>query len=129
MCIRDRWQIGELMKRTELKVELISEPTKIDLGILKNSSIFRIVQEAFTNIIRHANATKVVVSILEEKDSYRLEILDNGVGFIEKNISDIHSLGVTGMRERTLQFNGKLTLENAPQGGTLLSLIIPKAEN
>ena len=123
------WQIGELMKRTELKVELISETTKIDLGILKNSSIFRIVQEAFTNIIRHANATKVVVSIMEEKDSYRLEILDNGVGFTEKNISDIHSLGVTGMRERTLQFNGKLTLENAPQGGTLLSLIIPKAEN
>lgn len=123
------WQISELMKRTEIKAELKCSLQKIDFGVLKNSSIFRIVQEAFTNIIRHANANKVIVSIMEDEDYYDLEIYDNGVGINEEAISNSQSLGVIGMKERTLQFNGKMSLQNSPNGGTLLTLIIPKTVN
>jgi two-component system sensor histidine kinase UhpB len=123
------WQIEELTNRTEIDCEIKSDVAKIDLGVTINSSIFRIVQEAFTNIIRHSDATKVVVSIKEENDLFKLEILDNGVGIDEEKISIVKSLGVIGMKERTLQFNGKLHLENAPQGGTLLTLLIPKVVN
>ena len=122
------WQIDELKKRNNITCMLKSDVIKIDLGVQVNSSIFRIVQEAFTNIIRHSGATKVIVSIKEENDLIKLEILDNGIGIKEEDISNIVSLGILGMKERTLQFNGKLHLENSPQGGTLLTLIIPKAE-
>lgn len=123
------WQIGELKKRSEIDCEMKSKVEKIDLGIQINSSVFRIVQEAFTNIIRHAEATKVILSIYEEDDRFKLEILDNGIGIKETDISNIRSLGVIGMKERTIQFNGTLQLQNAPQGGTLLTLIIPKVVN
>jgi signal transduction histidine kinase len=103
-----------------------SNVQKIDLGVQINSSIFRILQEAFTNIIRHSGATKVEVMITEESEFIKLEILDNGIGINENNISNVRSLGILGMTERTLQFNGRLHLEKAPQGGTLLTLIIPK---
>ncbi len=123
------WQMEEIQKLTEINCELKLNVVKIDLGIQINSSIFRIVQEAFTNIIRHAQATKVLVNINENDDHFELQIYDNGVGIKEADISNIKSLGVIGMRERTLQFNGKLTLENTLKGGTLLTLIIPKTVN
>ncbi len=120
------WQIEELKKRTEIDCVLNSNLQKIDLGSQINSSVFRIVQEAFTNIVRHSRATKVTVSIKEENDFIKLEILDNGIGIKDVNISNTMSLGILGMNERTLQFNGKLNLVNAPQGGTLMTLTIPK---
>ena len=123
------WQIDELKKRTPIDCVLKSEVAKIDLGVQVNSSIFRIVQEAFTNIIRHSGATQVMVSIKAENDQIKLEILDNGKGIKKADILALHSLGIIGMKERTLQFNGKLYLDNGPQGGTLLTLIIPNAED
>ena len=120
------WQMDECKSRSEIGCEFKSNIDKIDLGIEKNSSIFRIVQEAFTNIIRHSNATFVSVTINEENDFIKLEILDNGIGINAENLTKSSSLGILGMRERTLQFNGKLHLENAEQGGTLITLIIPK---
>lgn len=120
------WQMDECKSRSEIGCEFKSNIDKIDLGIEKNSSIFRIVQEAFTNIIRHSKATFVSVSINEENDFIKLEILDNGIGINAENLTKSSSLGILGMRERTLQFNGKLHLENAEQGGTLITLIIPK---
>jgi two-component system sensor histidine kinase UhpB len=123
------WQMEELKKRTTMDCEFKSNVTKVDLGSQVNSSIFRILQEAVTNIIRHSGATKVLVSIEEEKDIIKFEILDNGIGIKEEDISNARSLGILGMKERTFQFNGKLHLENAPEGGTLLTLIVPKSEN
>lgn len=55
--------------------------------------------------------------------------MDNGIGINAENLTKSSSLGILGMRERTLQFNGKLHLENAEQGGTLITLIIPKIFN
>jgi signal transduction histidine kinase len=92
-----------------------------------NSSIFRIFQEAFTNIIRHSRATKVIINIVEESDTLRLEISDNGIGINEALLFDDHSLGIIGMKERTLQFNGELNIEKVSEGGTKLTLIIPKS--
>ena len=91
-----------------------------------NSSVFRIIQEAFTNIIRHSKATKVYLRIKDKTDFILVEIKDNGIGIRKEEIYNVKSLGILGMQERTLHFNGKLQIENAPEGGTLLSLTIPK---
>jgi signal transduction histidine kinase len=120
------WQIEEYRKRTELQCEFISDIANINFDPEINSSIFRIFQEAFTNIIRHSEATKVIIKIIEETDTLRLEISDNGIGINEALLSDDHSLGIIGMKERTLQFSGQLTIEKVSEGGTKLTLIIPK---
>ncbi|HEY6435206.1 MAG TPA: PAS domain S-box protein, partial [Ignavibacteriaceae bacterium] len=120
------WQTEEYKKRTELQCEFTTNVTNINFKPEINSSIFRIFQEAFTNIIRHSGATKVKIKIIEETDNLRLEISDNGIGINEALLSDDHSLGIIGMKERTLQFNGELNLEKVLEGGTKLTLIIPK---
>ena len=120
------WQVEEYRKRTELQCEFTTNATNVNFKPEINSSIFRIFQEAFTNIIRHSKATKVTINILEETDTLRLEIFDNGIGINEALLSDDHSLGIIGMKERTLQFNGELNIEKISKGGTKLTLIIPK---
>jgi PAS domain S-box-containing protein len=120
------WQIEEYRKRTELQCELTTNVTSINFKPEINSSIFRIFQEAFTNIIRHSGATKVTINILEETDILQIEISDNGIGINEALLSNDHSLGIIGMKERTLQFNGQLYIEKVSEGGTKLTLIIPK---
>jgi len=120
------WQTEEYKKRTELQCEFTSNVTNINFKPEVNSSIFRIFQEAFTNIIRHSKATKVMIKITEESDVLMLEISDNGIGINGALLSDDHSLGIIGMKERTLQFNGQLNIEKVSEGGTKLTLIIPK---
>ncbi len=120
------WQTEEYKKRTELQCEFATNVTSINFKPDINSSIFRIFQEAFTNIIRHSGATKVMINIIEETDILRLEISDNGIGINEALLSDDHSLGIIGMKERTLQFNGELNIEKGSVGGTKLTLTIPK---
>ncbi len=120
------WQTEEYKKRTELQCEFITNVTDINFKTEINSSIFRIFQEAFTNIIRHSKATKVMIKITEKSDVLMLEISDNGIGINGALLSDDNSLGIIGMKERTLQFNGQLNIENVSEGGTKLTLIIPK---
>jgi PAS domain S-box-containing protein len=120
------WQIDEFKKRTEIDCTYQTNTSKIDFGDQVNSSIFRIIQEAFTNIIRHAKASLVKFSVLEQDTFIAIEIYDNGIGIKDADISDVKSLGILGMQERTLQFKGKLNIKNHPQGGTVLTLIIPK---
>ena len=120
------WQTEEYKKRTELQCEFTTNATNINFKPEINSSIFRIFQEAFTNIIRHSKATKVTINILEKTDTLRLEISDNGIGINETLLSDDNSLGIIGMKERTLQFHGQLNIEKISEGGTKLTLAIPK---
>jgi signal transduction histidine kinase len=120
------WQTEEYKKRTELQCEFTTNATNINFKPEINSSIFRIFQEAFTNIIRHSKATKVTINILEKTDTLRLEISDNGIGINEALLSDDNSLGIIGMKERTLQFHGQLNIEKISEGGTKLTLAIPK---
>ncbi|MFZ1517253.1 MAG: PAS domain S-box protein [Ignavibacteriaceae bacterium] len=123
------WQIEEFKKRTEIDCIYESNTSKIDLGMQINSSVFRIIQEAFTNVIRHAKATEVKFSINEQHDKITIKILDNGIGINTDEISNLRSLGILGMKERTINFNGSLNIENSSVGGTLLTLIIPKQVN
>jgi signal transduction histidine kinase len=120
------WQIEEFKKRTEIECVYNSNTSKIDIGMQINSSIFSIIQEAFTNIIRHSEATKIILNIVEGEESVLIEIQDNGIGIKDSEISNVRSLGILGMMERTLNFNGKLDIKNVSTGGTLLSLTIPK---
>ena len=74
------WQGQEFEKRTKIKLEFTSRPKDIILDGDRSTAIFRIFQEALTNVVRHANATKVRVSLKQDGDRVVLRIRDNGKG-------------------------------------------------
>jgi PAS domain S-box-containing protein len=84
--------------------------------------LYRIVQEALTNIIRHAHASRVDVALTVRDHHLVVIIEDNGIGFNPETASDDQHLGLFGMRERTEMIDGELTIESAPGKGTTIML-------
>ena len=88
-------------------------------------ALFRIVQEALTNVAKHAHASLVVVRLRREKGNIALEIRDNGRGIAEQDMEKPRSFGLRGIRERIQSLNGSFHITTPEQGGTLLILRVP----
>jgi len=88
-------------------------------------ALFRIVQEALTNIAKHARASLVVVRMKRENGNISLEIRDNGRGIAERDMEKPKSFGLRGIRERMQSLEGTFHIAMAEQGGTLLILKVP----
>jgi PAS domain S-box-containing protein len=119
------WQTGEFHKRSGIICETDLPNEEIPLDADRSTALFRILQEALTNVARHANATKVIVEFKNEAGSLILTVRDNGKGVDEKVIFDKNSLGLLGMRERALSFGGLTEITSLPEGGTLVRVRIP----
>jgi signal transduction histidine kinase len=115
-------------KRTKVACEIISKPQNILLKGEIATEAFRIFQEALTNIARHAGAQKVTVSLRSAGDKFIMEVRDDGRGITKKQISDLKSIGLTGMRERAYAIGGSLTSTGAQGKGTTITLSVPLSE-
>jgi len=89
-------------------------------------ALFRIVQEALTNVAKHAHASLVVVRLRRENGNITLEIRDNGRGITESDMDKPKSFGLRGIRERVQSLNGTFHIAMAEQGGTYLMLKVPQ---
>jgi PAS domain S-box-containing protein len=112
------WQAEELNKRTKIKCEFTSKPEDIVLDPDRSIAIFRIFQEALTNVIRHSNASKVKAVLTKETDRIVLTIKDNGKGIEKKQIADPKAFGIIGMKERAHFLGGEVRINSAPGKGT-----------
>jgi PAS domain S-box-containing protein len=119
------WQGKKFEDDTGIKCDIHSNLNEIGLKNVQNTAIFRIFQEALTNIARHASATKVKVLLNSRNDKIILVVEDNGVGISSEQIYDRKSLGILGMRERANSLNGKLDIKNIRGHGTIVTLTIP----
>jgi len=90
-----------------------------------NTTVYRIVQEALTNIARHAKVDSAEVSICCDKDNLLLRIEDAGHGFALSKLKAASSTGLSGMRERVKLLNGKITLDSASEQGTRILVELP----
>ncbi len=119
------WQAEEFEKRSgvECEVAVASAVFTVDIDIA--TALFRIFQEALTNVLKHSQATKVEASLKEEAGKIVLEIHDNGVGIAEDQMSKRRSFGLLGMRERLYPLGGTISISGKKQGGTTLTVIIP----
>ena len=120
------WQAREFQKRTGIRcaVELPPEGTETDQE--RATAVFRIFQEVLTNVARHANATRVDIVLKVNPDTLWLEVQDNGNGIAESQVN-AKSLGLLGMRERALQFHGKVEIAGTRGKGTRVTVSIPVA--
>ncbi len=89
------------------------------------TALFRVLQEALTNIVRHARATHVDIRLIEEGGQMKLCVQDNGIGIQESRIEDQRSLGLLGMRERLRPLGGKLQITGYQGRGTVLVVLLP----
>ena len=91
------------------------------------TAIFRVFQEAFTNVFAMPRQQKLLVSLRQDETSIRLVVTDNGVGLEQKQLLKPNALGLIGMRERIRPFGGTVTLlaalETEPQSPTVVPII------
>ncbi len=119
------WQAEEFQKRTGIQCDAIVTEEELELEREGATSIFRIVQESLTNVIRHAAATKVEIILELEAGQLRLVVQDNGVGFDETKLKDPYSLGLLGMRERVSMLDGRFEIRGQRGKGTQISVLFP----
>ncbi|GBD89124.1 oxygen sensor histidine kinase NreB [bacterium BMS3Abin03] len=123
------WQAQEFKKVTGINYSLTLLRDEVNLDNEKSTAIFRIFQEALTNIMRHSSATLVNISILKRERNLVLKIADNGIGINSKQEKDPKSLGLIGMKERAMIFGGEVTVEGIPGKGTEVTVEMPLGDN
>ncbi|MCX6610174.1 MAG: sensor histidine kinase, partial [Acidobacteria bacterium] len=118
-----RWLTEKFAQRTGLELQFDSNlPGR--LPDETETHLFRIAQEALTNIARHSGATKVIVSLKAAENKVWLRIADNGRG-LDATAAKTSSVGLTGMRARASQAGGELTLNSLPSGGVQIEAWVP----
>ncbi len=119
------WQAQEFRVHTGVRLRFASTLRDAHLDRDLSTSVFRIFQEALTNVARHARATCVEVRLLERSGRLLLEVRDDGRGITESELSDREALGLLGMRERALALGGELKVTGSPRRGTEVRLVVP----
>lgn len=119
------WQAKEFEMITGITCSLTLSEAELVLEEDKSTAIFRIYQEALTNVMRHANARIVSISLQVNEDVMILKIKDNGTGIKPEQIKDFKSFGIIGMKERALIFGGEVTIEGITGKGTEVRVEMP----
>jgi two-component system sensor histidine kinase UhpB len=119
------WQADEFRKRTGIKCKVRADFAEKALKQNYSTGIFRICQEALTNVSRHANATEVNVDLKDRDGEIELEICDNGKGIKKEQRSNNKSFGLIGIKERAHFLGGRAEFKGAPGKGTRLTVKIP----
>lgn len=119
------WQVEKFSKRTGITCTCTVPGQQMQIDNHAATALFRIVQEALTNVARHAHAGNVSVSLEEHGNWTVLEILDDGQGVQEPDTSHPFALGIIGMQERARSLDGEATVSARTSGGTRVSVRIP----
>jgi PAS domain S-box-containing protein len=121
------WQANEFASRTGIDCEVILQPSDLQADSGISTTIFRIFQECLTNVMRHAEAKSVRVTLRGEDGNLVLIVNDDGVGFRESSVSDtMRSLGLLGMKERAQAYGGEVTITSFPGNGTTVTIRVPE---
>jgi PAS domain S-box-containing protein len=125
-----RWYLEGLTERSGIETSLDVQPSDFPrLALDLETAVFRIVQEALTNVFRHSEARKARITLIQREDATVITVRDDGKG-IPKRIAeqqpDSVGIGISGMSQRAKEFGGELRLTNTDPG-TLVELVIPSA--
>ena len=123
-----RWEAVQFKERTGIPCFVNSEDELRALSKDKSLAVFRVFQEALTNVARHAKAKTVDVQVRKQGGIAILEIKDDGRGIREQEFADVSSLGLLGMKERAVFLGGTLNISSINEngaGGTRVTLHVP----
>lgn len=116
------WQASDFERRTGIQCVFTSSDEELALPAESATALFRICQEALTNVARHAAASHVSISLVKDQTTLSMKITDNGKGIGKIDMDKADSFGVVGMRERAALLGWSFSIENVPNGGTCVSI-------
>jgi len=123
------WQSREFAKHaniaTEFKTEIMDAPVSKKVA----TGVFRVFQEALTNVARHSKATILETLVTVNNNMLTLQVHDNGVGFDMEHVKQKNTLGLLGMKERVLMFGGEIDFESSTDKGTTITIKAPLIVN
>lgn len=119
------WQARDFQERSGTACETHLPIEELPFDHDRATALFRILQEALSNVARHAEASKVVVDLTSDPDRLTLTVRDDGKGIADSKIFDRASLGLLGMRERAMAFGGTTEIIALPERGTCVTAQIP----
>ena len=118
--------LHDFSERTRIAASLDASSAEVELGEPLSTSVYRVVQEALTNVARHAEATEVGLTVKLEADSLYVRVRDNGKG-LPKQLGENRSFGLLGIRERAQTLGGRAQIYSPPEGGTTVEIAVPIA--
>jgi signal transduction histidine kinase len=121
------WQISEFRRRAGIACELVQEQSDIRVDDHCATALFRILQESLSNVVRHAHASFVRVTLRLEAGTLRMVVCDNGIGLPPGGRSKLGSFGLIGIEERIHILGGTFTVDSEPGKGTTISVTVPVA--
>jgi signal transduction histidine kinase len=119
------WQVEQFQARTDMACRLVLPEEEPELTQKERTAMFRIMQEALLNILRHSGATAMCLELRTGTSWLLMKISDNGKGVSELEVSNSRSFGLIGMRERAHVFGGKVIIKGEEGKGTTVSTRIP----
>jgi signal transduction histidine kinase len=119
------WQVEQFRRRNGIECEVHDEHGEISLPDHCATAFFRILQESLTNVVRHANATKVVVELRLNAGWLSLSVRDNGCGLPPGGRNKFGSFGLVGIEERIVILGGTCSVFSEPGGGTTVMVSAP----
>jgi two-component system, NarL family, sensor histidine kinase UhpB len=119
------WLARDAGRRMGVEVTLHLDESEPEVDDRLATAIFRMIQEALTNVARHARATEVRIALRRSDTELVLTVEDDGIGYPERSMQRAGSLGLLGLRERAGMFGGRLELGSPPGGGARLTIRLP----
>ncbi len=119
------WLAQSFINRTGIACELAVGRGFDELAEPHATTLFRALQECLTNIAKHANASRVEVTLTQDRETLKLVVTDDGRGFDAGAARKPASFGVLGMRERAYLLGGEVSIESAPGRGTIVEMRLP----
>jgi PAS domain S-box-containing protein len=119
------WLARDFEKRTGIVCEVSVSSPDLPLPRDQSLALFRIFQEALTNVARHAGAQHIEVHLAATPEALTLQVHDDGRGIQADEISGLHSLGLLGMQERAQRLGGTFDIQGVPGDGTIVTVSIP----
>ena len=121
------WRARSFEESTGIAVDLRMGPDLPELGREAATALFRVFQEALTNVARHAGASRVRVFLAAGPAAFTMTVADDGAGISPDVLESPDSLGLAGMRERMRLVGGELDVRALARGGTRLKAVLPLA--
>ena len=122
-----RWEAATFHARSRVRCQVVAETERTSLSLAQQIALFRIFQEALTNVVRHAHASAVRVRLSEGHGIFELRVSDNGRGITGAEAADTQSIGILGMRERAAQAGAMLAITGRRGRGTVVTVRVPVA--
>lgn len=119
------WQAAEFSRRTGIGCQVRLSHPSLQLDAERSTALFRIFQEALSNVARHSGATRVIAQLRRTPEAVVLAVADNGRGIVPAGQPERPALGLLGMRERAAILGGELRIEGLPGRGTTVTVRLP----